>query len=244
MWMTDWKILGANLGIDFEVPVIYKEASYKISSSTPGSGYNSYSVSDEHFGLGDIKLEPLLLSWHWKHFDAMTAYALWVPTGEFSAGSLVNLGDDEWTHMITLGGVWYPADKNSWAVSILQHYEFNSSQVGAISSSSGPGAGGGYAQIPSYQKIPCSVYTLEWGISKTVLNNTDAGLFGYYQKQFTDGSQATTVYKNSEVAGIGPEISTLIPLWNLSASLRYAYEFSAYNRPQGQTLNLTLTKKF
>ena len=230
-WITPWTFLDASLGMDVEVPYEYREISYKTLPPN-GNPFNP-PFSDNQDGLGDIKLEPLILGWHWKHFDTTLAYSLYVPSGEFNPGTLDNVGDGEWANMISLGGVWYPDEKKTWAVSLLHHYEINSSQFGL--STGGP--------TPFYQKVPCSVYTLEWAVSKTILDNTDVGVFGYYQKQFTDGG-ATVTFGDAEVAGIGPEISTSIPGWGFSASVRYAYEFTAYHRPEGHTVNLTLTKKF
>jgi len=239
-WITGWTFLDASLGMDIQVPLEYREVSYSTSMVIPFGRVVNTKINDDQFGLGDIKLEPLILAWHWQHFDTTAAYSLFVPSGNFSAGRLANLGDDEWANMISLGGVWYPDDKKTWAVSLLHHYEINSSQVGSISSVT---PGGGFPAY-TYHKVPGSVYTLEWAVSKTILDNTDVGLFGYYQKQFTDGSAATVTFRDSEVAGIGPEISTTIPRWNLTASVRYAYEFTAYDRPKGHTVNLAITKKF
>src|ERR1035438_8611700 len=127
--------------------------------------------------------------------------------------------------MMTLGGVWYPDHDKSWSLSVLNHFEFNSQVPGVRSTSFG-------GHIVTFtENIPCSVYSLEWGISKTVCDETDLGIAGYYQRQFTDHDGATTPLNDSSVAGIGPEIRTLISRWGLSGSLRYAYEFSAYHRP-------------
>ncbi len=243
MWVTDWKILGARWGMDVEIPFAYREASQTSPRIVTPDGlvFGGDTISYHQSGLGDIKLEPLRLSWHWKHFDTTIGYALWAPTGKFSEGSSVNLGDDRWTHLISLGGVWHPDDKKSWSVSVLHHYEFNGSQVGTSASVSSPG--GGFLVI-TYEKIPVSTYTLEWAVSKTILTNADVGVFGYYQKQFTDSSPAVNPFKDSEAAGLGPEISVRIPRWDLLVSVRYAYEFTVYHRPQGHTANLSVTKKF
>jgi hypothetical protein len=242
-WVTDWKILGANYGMDIMVPLVYKEVSYKGAAvTTPGGGHvSTLSENSSRFGLGDIKIEPLLLSWHLKQFDFRAGYALWVPTGSYDGTNVVNLGNDCWSHMMTLGGVWYPDHDKSWAVSLLNHYEFNC-QVPGIRSGSTPG-GGGYA-IPSSKNIPCSTYTLEWGISKVIVEGTDIGVAGYYQRQFTDHDTTTTRFGDSGVAGIGPEIRTFIPHWGWSCSLRCVIEFMPDNRPKGNTVNLTLMKKF
>jgi hypothetical protein len=241
-WMTGWKILGAAYGMDVMVPIVYKQTSHETSSiSTPGGGYSLPTKQEaSRFGLGNIEIEPLLLSWHLKHFDFMTGYALWLPTSDYDKTSLVNLGNDQWTHMISLGGVWHPDKEKTWAVSVLNHFEFNSEQIGSRVNTI---PGGGYS-VTTLVDVPCSVFTLEWGISKTICEETDLGISGYYQHLFTDQTDATVIFRDSSVVGIGPELRTQISRWDLSASLRYAYEFLADNRPQGHSLNLTLTKRF
>jgi hypothetical protein len=93
------------------------------------------------------------------------------------------------------------------------------------------------------------IYTLEWAIGKSVIKDFDVGLTGYYQQQVTrteglifngptwDGGKV-------QVAGIGPEIEATIPDWGLTASLRYAYEFTAMDHFQGNLINFTVTKSF
>ena len=93
------------------------------------------------------------------------------------------------------------------------------------------------------------IYTLEWAISKTVVPGVDVGLTGYYQQQVTATEGPTPngpTWQNERihVAGIGPEVGVTLPKWGLSASLRYAYEFSAMDHPQGHLINLTVTKSF
>jgi len=247
MWLTGWKLLGADYGMDVMVPLAYKEAKddHDIIVSTPGGSVITTTVSEggSRFGLGSIKIEPLLLSWHLSGFDFVAGYALWLPSGNNDTFSVVNLGNRCWTHMMTLGTVWYPDKEKSWAVSVLNHFEFNSTQSG---SKMGTILTPGGATITSIYHIdsPCSVFTVEWGLSKTICHDTDLGISGYYQKMFSRQTDATVAFSDSSVAGIGPEIRTQISRWGLSASFRYAYEFLADNRPQGHTINLTLTKRF
>lgn len=233
MWLTDWKVLGANVGADVMAPLVYKETDSWVFRA---NGYTNTFTKTPHkrFGLGDIKIEPLVLAWHWDQWDVMATYAVWAPSGHFSVNSADNLGDDEWTHMISLGAVWNLDEEKTWAVSILHHYEINSSQIVFA-----PGIVG-----PRLAEADCSTYTLEWAISKTVFDHTDLGLAGYYQQQFSYSGDAFNPEKDSDVVGVGPEISVLIPGCGLSASLRYAYEFIAHDRPKGQTVDLSLTKKF
>lgn len=238
-WMTDWKILGASYGLDVMVPFVYREASHNQTFVTPNGHVFVASVGGSHSGLGDIKIEPLLLAWHLRQFDFMFGYAVWVPTGDYSDFSMLNLGSGCWTHMITLGGVWYPDRHKTWAFSLLNHYEFNSQIPGTITSI---GPSGRPETIG--ESVPCSTYSLEWGVSKTIFKTTDLGVTGYYQRQFTDRSEAVTYFSDFSVAGIGPEIRSHISSLGLSCSLRYAYEFWVDKHPRGHTLDFTLTKRF
>jgi hypothetical protein len=216
IWMTDWNILGANYGMDVIVPFAYKNIAAPF-----GDGHK--------FNLADIQVEPLLLSWHLKQFDVAAGYAVWVPSGEFNADTpvhqLTSPGSGFWTHMLTLGGVWYPDEKKTWAVSLLNRYEINTEQ--------------NHTDI-----TPGDMLTMEWGLSKTVTQGVDVGLIGYYQQLITkdSGTHAATVY--SDVVGVGPEVSAFWPKIGAFTSLRYAYEVTAANHPQGQTVVLTITKRF
>jgi hypothetical protein len=212
IWMTDLKILGANYGMDIIVPFGYLD--WKVMGSR-----NSY------FGLGDIQIEPLLLSWHFKQFDLSAAYAVWAPTGDFSPSRPDLLSKGFWSHMLTLGGTWYPDKEKTWAVSLLNRYEFCHEQE-------------------QTHINPGQVYTVEWGFSKSLRKTIDVGIIGYYQQQVTKDSGATATTKLDRKVGIGPEISAVWPKLGLITSLRYAYEFAAVERPEGHLVTLTLTKRF
>lgn len=150
IWMTDWKFLGADYGMDVIVPFAYKHLSGQL-----GSG--------NQFNLADIQGEPLLLSWHLQQFDFAAGYAFWVPSGNFDASSpvkyLTSPGSGYWTHMLTLGGAWYPDEKKTWAFSLLNRYEINTQQ-------------------DDTDITPGNMLTMEWGLSKTVWPGVDVGAIG------------------------------------------------------------------
>jgi len=217
IWMTDRKILGANYGMDVIVPFGYSAVTIK---PKPG-----VSMSDDAFGLRDIQIEPLLLSWHKKQFDFAAGYAVWVPTGCFNENHLVNLGNGYFTHMLTLGGVWYPDTKKTWAISLLDRYEINHEQ-------------------DQTHITPGNHNTLEWGLSKTVVNNVDLGVIGYYEQQTTGDCGRGASGELSHVVGVGPEASIFWQKIGLFTSLRYVYEVDTKNVPQGHLVSLTVTKRF
>lgn len=212
IWMTDVKILGANYGMDLIVPFAYLD--WKLGTR------------DSYFGLGDIQIEPLLLSWHFKQFDLAGGYAVWAPTGDYSRNRPDFVSKGFWSHMLTLGGTWYPDEQKTWAISLLNRYEICHEQE-------------------QTHTDPGQVYTIEWGFSKSLSKTVDVGLIGYYQQQVTEDTGPNKFSdKLDRKVGVGPEISAVCPKLGLITSLRYAYEFGAVERPEGHLVTLTLTKRF
>jgi hypothetical protein len=213
IWMTKAEVFGANYGMDVIIPFGYMD--WKIGGT-----------SDSHFGLGDIQIEPVLLAWHFPQFDFATAYAVWLPTGDYDPSRPDLISKGFWSHMLTFGGTWYPDKEKTWAVSLLNRYEFCHEQE-------------------KTDIKPGQVYTAEWGLSKTLRPGVDVGLIGYYQQQTTEDKGANRFSdKLDRKVGLGPEISAFWPKAGLFTSVRYAYEFSAKERPEGHLVTLTLTKLF
>lgn len=115
IWITPWKVLGANYGMDAVIPFVYQDV--KVGAA-----------SDSIFGLGDIAIEPLLLGWHWARADLGVGYGFWAPTGKFSPTQMANTGQGFWGHMLTLGGTVYADAAKTWAASALARYEINHEQ--------------------------------------------------------------------------------------------------------------------
>ncbi len=212
IWMTDWKILGANYGMDAIVPFGYLD-------------WEVMGVHHSYFGLGDIQIEPLLLSWHFKQFDLSGGYAVLAPTGDYSTGRPDMLAKGFWSHMLTLGGTWYPDAEKTWALSLLNRYEFCQEQE-------------------QTHTDPGQVFTIEWGLSKSLTKTVDVGAIGFYQQQVTKDSGLMATTKLDRIVGVGPEIDAVWPKLGLITSLRYAYEFAATERPEGHLITLTLTRRF
>jgi len=212
IWMTDKKIFGANYGMDVIVPFVYMD-------------WTAMGANDHYSGIGDIQLEPLLLSWQFKQFDLAAGYAIWVPTGDYAPARPDLVSKGFWSHMLTLGGVWYPDKEKTWAMSLLNRYEFCHEQK--------------YTHTD-----PGQVFTTEWGLSKSLRPGLDVGFTGYYQQQTTKDSGPAATTKLDRKIGVGPEVSAFWPKLGMFTSIRYAYEFAAVERPEGQLVTFTLTKPF
>jgi hypothetical protein len=222
IWITDTKILGGNFGGDVVVPVEYISL-----KNVPGLGNQST------FGLGDVYVENTL-SWHPGQFDFGAAVGVNMPTG--ASGKPTSPGLGYWGPQLTLGATWYADEAKTWAISALNRYEINSED----------------RDLHQYHVTPGQAWTLEWAISKTLkdvcssIKMMDVGVVGYYQQRVTgstgDQPIAEAAYPYSRVAAVGPEINIDFPF--VTTSLRYNYEFMADNRMQGNTITLTLTKRF
>lgn len=181
-------------------------------------------AKDSSFGIGDVFFEPVTLSWHADQYDIGLGYGVWAPTGDYDPTQLSNAGQNFWSHMFTAGATWYPTKDKSWSFSILNRYEIHTKE----------------------DKLGITygnTLTTEWGFAKGITEGIELGLSGYLRQQITDDSGPGPKAKERAV-GVGPEISAFCPYVGMFISLRYAREFAVENAPEGNTIVLTLTKKF
>ena len=210
IYITDLKFLGGFVGVDALLPLVYQKV-------------KAGAFDDDNFGIGDFFAEATL-SWHYSQIDLSAGCGVWTPTGD-SPPPPTRAGLGYWTPMLTAGVTWFVDEPKTWAVSLLNRYEFNTEQEDS-------------------GITPGQAYTLEWGVSKTLMKVVDLGVVGYYQQQVNTDSGPGSDNIRDRVASVGPEVSVAFPKIMLFASLRYLYEFMAEDRAQGHTVALTLTKRF
>jgi hypothetical protein len=215
VWISDIKMLGADFGADVIIPLVYTDLEIK-----------AFDVDDDEFGLGDIAIEPFVLSWHGARYDASFGLAVYVPTGETAEPA--SPGKDFWTGLVTLGGTYYFDVEKTWSASILSRYEIHSEK-------------------DETDVRPGNDFHFEWGIGKTLAKIWDVGLAGYCQWQVTDDSGSDVEWDkgvHDRVFAVGPEVTVFIPPARSFLSLRSLWEFGAKDRTEGQVIALTLTKAF
>ena len=99
-YVSPFKILGANYGADL---------SLWLSSSQ--FDFPRFNVSQSSFGYGDMFVKPVELGWHTPFVDAMTGFALWIPTGTYTPGGNDNSGQGQWGFEFSAGGTaWFDRD--------------------------------------------------------------------------------------------------------------------------------------
>ena len=212
IWISEFKVLGGYYGADVLVPFPFQSLEF--------TGYD-----DSKFGLGDIFVEPITLSWHPKQFDLAVGYGFWAPSGNYDPTDPVSPGKGFWTQMLTAGLTYYPDEKKTWSISALNRYEINQ-------------------ENNDLQIRPGQVWTLEWGIGKALTKTIEVGAVGYYQLQTTSDYGSGASNAKDYIVGVGPEISMVCPKLGLITSIRYLREVGVHDRPQGNTVNVTFTKRF
>jgi hypothetical protein len=186
--------------------------------------YKDLKGVDQAFSAGDFFFEGTW-SWHPKQWDLALGAGAWAPTGKYSSSTPIYAGLGYWTEMLTAGATWYPDEQKKWSISALNRYEFNQGQQ-----DTGTTIG--------------QAYTVEGGIGYALFKGIDVGAIGYYQQLVTGDKDNPAGSGRNRVAAVGPEISAFFPEIMFGISLRYAYEFLADNRLQGNTFTLTITKRF
>jgi hypothetical protein len=212
IWISDFKVLGGYYGADVLIPFVYTDV--KAAGHTQSD-----------FGLGDIHVEPITLSWHLKQVDLAVGYAFWAPTGDFDKNRATNPGKGFWSHMFTAGATYYVDTDKTWALSALNRYEI-------------------HMEHQDYPITPGNTDTLEWGISKSIIKNVEVGLVGFYQQQTTDDSGPGSSNVLDYSVALGPEVNLFCSKLGLFTSLRYLREVAVHDRPEGNVVTLTLTKRW
>ncbi len=225
VWISNFKILGADYGADILIPFV----SADIKAET-------LSYDKKLTGMGDIAVEPFILAWHGTWYDAGTAIAFFVPVGKYKGDpdtvatnyELSSPGKDMWTLMFTLAGTVYFDTDKTWTAAILSRYEIHTQQ----------------------DKMTFEAgddFHFEWGLGKTIAKIIDVGVGGYCQWQITGDNKKNALSNKKEydkAFAAGPHIQAFIPPpYLMMFSLNCYYEYYVRGmRPKGITTCFSVTK--
>jgi hypothetical protein len=191
-------------------------ARIRVSSDQPAASLNG-------FGFSDLFVQPIKLGWRERHFDVVTAYVVYAPTGHFEPRGNASTGRGYWTHQLSLGGALFADSARSRRASALVSFEQNTRKRG-IDITRG------------------DMLQVQGGAGTSVAPGVILGLAGYALWQVTPdrGSDIPPALRNerSRVFGLGPEIGVTIPQYRTRITLRAERELGVTSRPQGVVIAL------
>ena len=110
MWISDWKLLGADYGMEAIVPWTHSKLDFGL-----------YGIKDSVTGLSDSYISPLLLGWHGPRWDTSLGVGTWLNNG--STGSLASPGRGYKSWSVNGGGTWYLDEGKSSSISAMLRWE-------------------------------------------------------------------------------------------------------------------------
>jgi len=205
--ITKHQILGGFWGMQVIIPVV------NLDVTVPGR-------SQSKTGLGDIVIDPFILSWHFKNFHFVTGLDICIPIGSYDKNDLANTGRNYWTFEPVVGATFI--SDSGFEVSGKFMYDFNTTNNDAIFQ----GIDGEYKSGQEFH--------FDYTIAQK-FGDWSVGLGGYYYKQTTadklnDIKVAPDGFKG-QVFAFGPQVKYNYK--NMSFILKYQTETSVKYRPEG-----------
>lgn len=204
--MTKETFLGGNWGMHLFLPLVHQGVEVDI---TGGPRLNS-----NWNGVGDVIIDPFILSWHWKNFHVTSGMDTYIPTGNYDPTRPANTGRNYWTFEPIVAGTFIT--DGGFEVSTKLMYDFNTLNMDT--------------DYRSGQE-----FHLDYLVGQKV-GNFDLGVGGYYYQQTTDDTKrGYTVQDNKGMTlAIGPAVK--YDYKNMSVTGKYYYEVETKNKPQGSSL--------
>ncbi len=200
LYVTKQQILGGFWGMHAFLPVLNVDAKVPVGK-------------ESRTGIGDVIVDPFILSWHSKNWHFVTAVDIFMPTGKFDKSHIANLSTNYWTFE-PIAGFTYLSD-GGFEVSSKIMYDFNTKNNDTH-----------YLSGQQFHFDYTAAYHIkEWSL----------GAGGYYYKQTTDdkqdGAKVGPDGNRGQVFAIGPQVK--YDYKNMSFILKYQREMAVENRPEG-----------
>jgi len=228
-WVTNAKILGANLGGAVAPIAFIKSRIEGASLDVPGD-----------CAYTDMFVQPIQLGWQKTRADFVVGYSLFLPTGKWEQGGTENSGLGMYSHDLQAGTTIRLDSEHKWTVSTLGTYELHSKKndsdikVGDILTLEG-GLGRSFIKVAMMGESPVPTRV------------TNVGLVYYAQYKMTaDEAPVITPIlagRKDQVFGVGAEGNVILATSGWVFGVRALNELSARNRTKGWTFMLTIAKE-
>ena len=199
--VTDKKILGGFWGVHALLPLLH------VNIETPGG-------RDHKTGIGDLIVDPFILSWHFKNWHCATGIDIFIPIGNHDIDDLANTSRNFWTFEPAFAFT-YLSD-SGFEVSSKFMYDFN-------------------VENPDTDYKSGQEFHFDYTIGKH-FKNIAVGIGGFYYKQVTNDELQGEKFGDGmkgQAFAIGPQVK--YDYKNMSFTLKYHEEMAVENRPDGGT---------
>jgi len=172
-------------------------------------------------GLGDIIVDPFILSWHFKNWHLATGLDIFIPTGKYDKDDFANIGRNYWTFE-PIFAFTYMSD-SGFEISSKFMYDINTENKDSFF-----GNGGDYQSGQEFH--------FDYALGQTI-GNLELGIGGYVYKQFTNDElndqKFLDGFKGQAIA-FGPIVKYAYK--NMTFTLKYQHETAVENKPEGERL--------
>ena len=207
IYITNQKIFGGNWGVHMFVPVVNLDVTL------------APSMSQNRAGLGDIIVDPFILSWHLKNWHLATGLDIFIPTGKYDHEDFANIGRNYWTFEPIFAFTFL--SDSGFEISSKFMYDINTENTDSF-------FGGDYQSGQEFH--------FDYALGQKV-GNLELGIGGYYYKQFTNDELNDQKYLDGfkgQALAFGPIVK--YGYKNMSFTLKYQHETAVENKPEGEKL--------
>jgi hypothetical protein len=202
--ITDKKLFGGFWGVHIFIPLVYMDV------KVPGA-------DDSRASLGDIIVDPFILSWHGANWHTATGVDIYTPTGSYDKGHLANISRNYWTFEPIIAGTYICP--GGFEVSTKFMYDFNTKNTDT-------------------DYLSGQEFHFDYTVAKKI-GDFNAGMAGYFYQQVTDDEMGGTKVpfndgNKGRVLAVGPALK--YDHKNMSFSIKYLFETTVKNRPEGNNL--------
>jgi hypothetical protein len=206
LYVTKQQIFGGYWGVHMFVPLVNLEV------TLPPLGEQGRA------GLGDIIVDPFILSWHFKNWHLVSGVDIYIPTGRYDEEDFANIGRNYWTFE-PIFAFTYLSD-GGFEVSSKFMYDINTKNTDSF-------LGGDYLSGQEFH--------FDYTIGQKI-GNWRVGLGGYYYKQFTNdelnGEKVGDDGFKGQAFALGPQVQYQYK--NMFFTAKYQIETEVENKPEGQ----------
>ncbi len=219
-------VLDAHYSLGAFVPYVWMD----VTANVTGGGTTGLR-SDSADGIGDLTLIPAMMAWKWDSWQYSAMLSVYAPTGEYTVGSLANVGRNYWTFDPTIQ-VSYNNAKTGFNVAIFTGLTLNTENNDTNYQS-----GAAFHIDASIQQLlPLGAGFLSIGFNG----------FYYQQIQGDSGSGAKLGDFKGRDLGIGPALGYVLPCGENTfvAEARWLPELETKRRLKGDFFWLKLVYQF